>query len=245
MIRLFFSLITALTVLSFSPFQREVPENKKGIEKYEHQRYEEAEEEFRKGSERRSTDAEIAYNLGAALFKKGDLEEARKAWESALTKNPTTETRARIYDGLGAVAAAKQQYREAEQFFERSLRTRPDRDTAANLEIVRRLLKHQEEQKEQQQQQQQEEKQQQEQLQEQQRQEQGQQKKEEEKKEEAQQPHEKEQQAAQSMKEERGKKEEGQKDKAEILAPFRKRKDLQVSPFMLERQGDPQGGQVW
>jgi len=234
--------------------EREVPENRDGIAKYEGKHYDEAGEAFKKGAERREESPEIAYNLGAALFKKGDLEGARKAWESALAKNPSAELKARIYDGLGAAAAARQNYGDAARFFEQALRAHPDRDTAANLEIVRRLLKQQEQQE---QQKQQEQKEQQEQKQEEQKNEQqknDQQNDQQQHKQEQQNAQqaqaqtqeaqkEEQKQAAQAKKEEREKKEP--EDAGAVLAPFRKRKDLQVTPFMLEKQGDPQGGQIW
>jgi len=220
-------LAAALAALAFAPFEREVPENRDGVARYEEKKYDEAGEKFKQGAERREESTELAYNLGAALLRKGDADGARKAWESALAKNPSPELKARIYDGLGVAAATKQQYREAAEFFRRSLQQHPDRDTAANLEIVRRLLKEQEKQQEQQQQQQ---NQQQDQKQDQQQQQQQEDKKE---------------QQQQAAKAEKDKRDKDKKDKAQVLAPFRKRKDLQVNPFMLEKQGEPQGGQIW
>ncbi len=242
--------MATLLAFSFTPFQKEVPENRDGTAKYEEQKYDESSEEFKKGAERREGSPELSYNLGAALLKKGDADGARKAWEGALAQDPSPELRSRIYDGLGALAAGKQQYQEAENFFKRSLQNSPDRDTAANLEIVRRLLKLQQEQqekdkrdqkdqkdeKQEEQKQDQKKDQQQDQKQDQQQQQQQQQQKPEEKKEEQ-------QQAAQAEKKEQ--EEKDKKDEKQMLAPFRQRKNLQITPFMLEREGDPQGGQTW
>ncbi|HSA33333.1 MAG TPA: tetratricopeptide repeat protein [bacterium] len=247
--------LTALLALSFSPFQREVPENRDGTEKYGAQQYDEAGERFEKGGERIENSPELSYNLGAALMKKGDLDGARKAWEKALAQSPAPELKGRIYDGLGALSANRQQYQEAAEFFKRSLRNHPDRDTAANLEIVRRLLQQQQQQQEEkdkgdqkdkkdeeqeqkqqeQKQDQQEQKQDQQQQQQEQKQDQQQQQQEEKKEEQ--------QQAAQAEKKE--KEEKDKKDEKQTLAPFRQRKNLQITPFMLEREGDPQGGQTW
>lgn len=239
-------ILAALGALSFSPFQREIPENRDGTAKYEEQKYDQSSEEFKKGAERRDDSAELSYNLGAALMKKGDLDGARAAWEQALSRGPSPELKGRIYDGLGALSANKQQYQEAENFFKRSLQNHPDRDTAANLEIVRRLLKQQQQQQEEEkdkkdekqegQKQDQKQDQKQEEQQQQQQQQQQQAQKPEEKKEEQ-------QQAAQAGKKEKD--EQDKKDEKQLLAPFRQRKNLQITPFMLEKQGDPQGGQTW
>lgn len=239
--------MAALLVFSFTPFQKEVPENRDGTAKYEEQKYDESSEEFKKGAERRADSPELSYNLGAALLKKGDADGARKVWEGALAQNPSPELKSRIYDGLGALAAGKQQYQEAENFFKRSLQNSPDRDTAANLEIVRRLLKLQQEQQEKDKRDQKDQKdekqedQKQDQKQEEQKQDQQQQQQEQQKPEEK--KEEQQQQAAQAEKKEQ--EEKDKKDEKQMLAPFRERKNLQITPFMLEREGDPQGGQTW
>ncbi len=253
MIRIGMVMLTVPIFLGAAPFEREVPENRDGIAKYEEKRYEEAGEAFKKGAERREESPEMAYNLGASLFKKGDLDGARKAWESGLAKNPSAELKARIYDGLGAAAAAQQNYGDAARFFEQALRAHPDRDTAANLEIVRRLLKQQEQQQKEQEKQKEEEQKQEEQKNEEQKNDQQndqQQNEKDQQKAQQQQPEKQEEQrdeeqkqAAQAAPKEKEQKEP--EDAAAVLAPFRKRKDLQVTPFMLEKQGDPQGGQIW
>ena len=241
-------LLTALAAFSFSPFMREVPENRDGTAKYEEQKYDESSEEFKKGAERRADSPELSYNLGAALLKKGDADGARKVWEGALANNPGPELRSRIYDGLGALSANKQQYQESAEFFKRSLQNHPDRDTAANLEIVRRLLQQQQQQQQQQQEKDQKDEKQEDQRQDQKQEEQKQdQQQQQQQQQEQQQPQEdkkeEQQQAAQAEKKEKEEKEK--KEDQQTLAPFRQRKNLQITPFMLERQGDPQGGQTW
>ncbi|HNW81516.1 MAG TPA: tetratricopeptide repeat protein [bacterium] len=247
-------ILLALPLFSFTPFEKEASESKKGRESYSKGEMDKAGEEFSKASVRLKNNAEAFYNMGNAKLKAGDNEGALDAYRKSLeTGNAVPELKSRIFHNMGNAMTSMKKLEDAEKYYIRSLIEKPQTDTAENLEIVRRMIKQQQQQQQQQEQQkkdQQEQdnkqeeqkdsqdKQEQQEQQEQQKQQEDQAKQDEEKKEEK-------QEVAQAEE----KKDEDEKDKKEdrkaILKQFDQRKNLQISPFMLKKESDSQNGQTW
>lgn len=245
-------ILLALPLFSFTPFEKEASESKKGRESYSKGEMDKAGEEFSKASVRLKNNAEAFYNLGNAKLKAGDNEGALDAYRKSLeTGNAVPELKSRVFHNMGNAMTSLKKLEDAEKYYIRSLIEKPQADTAENLEIVRRMIKQQQEQQQQEQQkkdQQEPDNKQEEQKdpqdpqdkQEQQKQQEDQAKQDEEKKEEKK---EEKQEVAQA--EEKKDEDEKKEERKAILKQFDQRKNLQISPFMLKKESDSQNGQTW
>lgn len=249
-------ILLALPLFSFTPFEKEASESKKGRESYSKGEMDKAGEEFSKASVRLKNNAEAFYNLGNAKLKAGDNEGALDAYRKSLeTGNAVPELKSRVFHNMGNAMTSLKKLEDAEKYYIRSLIEKPQTDTAENLEIVRRMIKQQQEQQKQQQEQQKKDQQEpdnkqeeqkdsqdsqdsqdKQEQQEQQKQQEDQAKQDEEKKEEK-------QEVAQA--EEKKDEDEKKEERKAILKQFDQRKNLQISPFMLKKESDSQNGQTW
>ncbi len=243
---LFFSL---LSLISFTPFEKEAPESKKGRESYAAGDFESAEKEFSKAAGRLEKNGEAHYNSGNAKFKKGDVEGALLEYGRALEATPDDrELRSKIFHNMGNIFAQMGKLNESEKLFIRSLIEKPTEDTAANLEIVRRLIELQEEEEredqdscdqgdESEEKDQEEEK-------------DSREKdsgEEEDKPDDSQEMEEEEKDEEESTALPENKEDEKEEEEVDstILQQFNQRKNLQISPFMLKKDGRSESGQTW
>lgn len=250
--------VIILTILmfllcSFTPFEKEAKESKEGREKYAKGDMEGAEKEFEKASDRLKDSPHAYFDLGNARLKAGKNEEALDAYRKSLETGKADKTlRSGIYHNMGNTFAQMQKLSDAEKMFVKSLIEKPSKEAAENLEIVRRMIKLQEQQKQQQNQNQDQEKKEQEDQENKEEQQENKEQNEEEKKEQQEQQQkqedkekkeqeEKQAQAAQKKDE----KDEEEKDKGQLLKQFKQRKNLQISPFMLQKESDSDSGQTW
>jgi len=263
----FFALLgTMIFLSSFTPFEKEATESREGIQKYEEGDMEQAQEQFEKVSKRLKKSPEAYFDLGNARLKAGKNEEALDAYRKSLeTGKADRSLRSGIYHNMGNTFAKMSKLNDAEKMFVKSLVEDPSKETAENLEIVRRMIKQQEQQKKDQQKKDQKEKKDQEQKDDQNKQEEREkqaqdeqskdkkdQKKEDTEQEEQKQAEKKEQQekdeqekkqASAAQKDE--KKEDDEKKKGQLLQQFKQRKNLQISPFMLQKESESDSGQTW
>ena len=235
-------ILMALPLFSFTPFEKETSESKKGRESYSKGEMDKAGEEFSKASDRLKNSPEAFYDLGNAKLKAGDNEGALDAYRKSLeTGNAVPELKSRIFHNMGNAMASLKKLEDAEKYYIRSLIEKPQADTAENLEIIRRMIT-------QQQQQEQQQKQDQDQKQEEQKDQKDQQ--------DEQQPEQKEDQPSQgeekkdekqkvTQAEEKKDENEKKEEKKALLKQFNQRKNLQISPFMLKKESESQNGQTW
>lgn len=112
--------------------------------------YSEAEIKYRKSLDKEyNTKAE--FNLGDALYKQNNFEEAAKAFSSVSERNTTPEIEANSYYNLGNSLMAQEKYAEAFEAYKKSLKLNPDdEDARYNLEYARwKIIKQQEQQNQQ------------------------------------------------------------------------------------------------
>ena len=249
-----------LLLCSFTPFEKEAKESEEGRKKYEQGDMESAQKQFEKASERLKKSPQAYFDLGNARLKAGKNEEALDAYRKSLeTGKADRSLRSGIYHNMGNTFASMGKLNDAEKMFVKSLIEEPSRESAENLEIVRRMIKQQQQQQQQQKQDQQkkdgqqqenqekqEDQEQKSQDQQKQEDEEQQQKEQEQAQKEEQEKKQEEKQAAAAKKEEdKEDKEEEDKEKGQLLKQFKQRKNLQISPFMLQKERESDSGQTW
>lgn len=120
---------------------------------YNEQNYTAAVEGFRDALEADPTNPRLWFNLGNALAMKGDIEEARRAWQrfQAIEENQTERSKSDY--NLGTSLARNEQYEDALKALREALRKTPDdEDMRFNFEWAQRQLQQQQEEQQQQQQ---------------------------------------------------------------------------------------------
>lgn len=106
---------------------------------YAEERYDAAEQAYRKALQKAPADAQALYNYGNALYKQGKYAEAQQAWEKTLQIALTPTQKADAWHNLGNALAQQGNTEEAIRAYENSLRLRPgDPDTKINLQLARK-----------------------------------------------------------------------------------------------------------
>ncbi|MBN1825809.1 MAG: tetratricopeptide repeat protein [Candidatus Eisenbacteria bacterium] len=127
-------------------------ENADGTRAYGEGSYEEALRHFLAAERERPEEGRLSFNVAAALFRLGRLEEALAAYRGAASDS--TLTAESLY-GAGNVLLQSGKPEEAAEMYKRSLRRDPtDEDVKHNLELALRMMEQQQEQQQQDQQQQ-------------------------------------------------------------------------------------------
>jgi Ca-activated chloride channel family protein len=260
---------TMIFLSSFTPFEKESKESREGRQKYEEGDMEQAQEQFEKASKRLKKSPQAYFDLGNARLKAGKNEEALDAYRKSLeTGKADRSLRSGIYHNMGNTFAKMSKLNDAEKMFVKSLIEEPSKESAENLEIVRRMIKQQEQQKKDQQKKDQEQKEKEDQEKKDEQDQQDQQKQDEqsedqkqnkedqpkedkeqeeqksaEKKEEQEKEEQEKKQASAAKKDE--KKDDDEKEKGQLLQQFKQRKNLQISPFMLQKENESDSGQTW
>lgn len=137
-----FILISLLILLPVADGTRD---GRNGNRAYADGRYEHAAESYRDALRSLRGDEPSAYalqhNLGAALYRSGDVEQAREAFDAAYRGAASAADRARAAYNAGNAALAMSDYASAAEHFRRALRERPnDEDARFNYEFARRRI---------------------------------------------------------------------------------------------------------
>lgn len=123
-----------------------------GNSMYKDQKYTDAEVNYRKALEKEQTLVQGHFNLGDALSKQGKFDEAVKAYENALHRAESKDTKSYAYYNIGNTRAMEQKYQDAVQAYIDALKLKPDdQDTKYNLSYVLEKLRQQQQQQKQQQ----------------------------------------------------------------------------------------------
>ncbi|MBQ4391165.1 MAG: VWA domain-containing protein [Paludibacteraceae bacterium] len=167
-------MLLALTLSVPAMAQKEAPDIRHGNRDYKHEKFDEAELDYRRALDKNNKSYQAHYNLGNSLFRQQKYKEAGEAYQQAerFLDHKNDEQKAelsKVYHNLGNSQYAQQDYGKAVEAYKESLRLNPkDNDTRYNLIKALQMLQMQQQQQQNQQQNQNQQQQQQQQQQEQQ-----------------------------------------------------------------------------
>lgn len=143
--------VLAIVVLLFSSnvfAQSEKEIIKKGNESYGKEEYDKAAEEYKKVTDKTPTNAVAQYNLGNALYKKSNADDAVKAYESAVSNAANPKDKAKAYYNKGVVLQNNKKIPECIDAYKNALKIDPnDEDARQNLQKALFQQKQQQQQK--------------------------------------------------------------------------------------------------
>jgi Ca-activated chloride channel family protein len=120
---------------------------REGNSQYEDQKYSDAEVSYRKALEKEQDLVPGNFNLGNSLYKQDKADEAIRAYENALIKAESKETKAEAHYNMGNALMKGQRYQEAVKSYIEYLKLNPnDQDTKYNLSYALAKLKEQQQQ---------------------------------------------------------------------------------------------------
>lgn len=149
------SLVIIVLCISFASFaQSAIKELRKGNKDYFNHNYKDAEIKYRKSLDLDSTYYKGTYNLGNALYKQKNFQEAAEKYLSLADQKLDKKTKSKIWHNLGNTYVEQQKYQEALNAYKNALKSNPkDMDTKYNYEYARKKLIQQQQYQHQQQQQ--------------------------------------------------------------------------------------------
>ncbi len=116
----------------------------RGNEQYKKGAFDKAAEDYRKAAELNKNNAKAQYNLGNALYKNKQIEEAEKAFEAAGEINPDKQLTANALYNKGVAHSRQKQLMESIGAYKNALKLRPDDQQAReNLQRAINELKKQ------------------------------------------------------------------------------------------------------
>lgn len=115
---------------------------RKGDQAYTRDQYKIAEKHYRSAADLNYSEPQAVYNLGNALYKQGNWEDAAQRYAQAANNAKTTGHRADALHNLGNALLKQRKFEQAVGAYEESLRLRPaDPDTKMNLQMARKKLR--------------------------------------------------------------------------------------------------------
>lgn len=134
--------------------QKEVKHLREGNKQYENNNFKDAEINYRKALEEKADYYKGLFNLGDAMYRQQNYEEAAGIFEKlATTEGMDKYVAARSYHNMGNALLQQKKYQESIEAFKNSLKLNPkDMDTKYNLEYAKKMIQLQQQQQQQQQQ---------------------------------------------------------------------------------------------
>ena len=130
---------------SFS--QKENSLLRQGNRKFENGDYKEAEKDYRKALEMNKESVKGQFNLGTAVYKNNNFEEATKIYDNLAGKNADPDVRSKVFHNLGNSYLQSKEYEKSILAYKNALMANPKNvDTKYNLEYAKMMLKKQQEQ---------------------------------------------------------------------------------------------------
>jgi len=137
-----------LSLASFS--QKENTLLRKGNREYDKGDFKEAEKDYRKALELNNASARGQFNLGTAVYRNNNFEEAAKIYGSLSEKKSDRSTQSKVYHNLGNSFLQAKDYEKSIAAYKNSLMNDPKNlDTKYNLEYAKMMLKKQQQQQQQ------------------------------------------------------------------------------------------------
>ena len=119
-------------------------EVRRGNRDFRKENFSEAEIDYRRALVKDSTSFAASYNLGNTLYRNGDMEQARKSYETLKDAAAVSQYEADYYYNLGNAAAAMEDWQAAVDAYAQSLLRNPgDMDAKENYVYARGKLKDQ------------------------------------------------------------------------------------------------------
>jgi len=132
-------LLIFLNVACFAQSERKLIRD--GNKSYEKNNYKQAEINYRKALTKNKESFSGNYNLGNALYKQKNYEEATKLYQSLTSKKTNKDALARNYHNLGNSLLQDKKFEESINAYKNSLRLNPkDKETKYNLEYAKKML---------------------------------------------------------------------------------------------------------
>ena len=124
---------------------------RKGNSQYFKGNYKDAEVDYNKALINDSTNTKALFNLGDALYKQENYEEALKRFESLVENNLDKKTKSKVYHNIGNTLLKSKKYPESIEAYKKALRYNPtDQDTKYNLSYALKMQQQQQQQQQQQ-----------------------------------------------------------------------------------------------
>jgi Ca-activated chloride channel homolog len=149
----FFYTLTVIFISLYGFAQKDVKLLRQGNKLYDQGKYKEAEMDYRKVLEINKESDKGKFNLGTAVYKEKNFNEATKIFEDLSGKQLDKTTKAKAYHNYGNSLLESKQYEQSIAAYKNSLLNNPaDKDTKYNLEYAKLMLKKQQQQQQQNQQ---------------------------------------------------------------------------------------------
>ncbi len=123
-----------------------------GVDQYKNEKFAEAEESFRKGLDKEYESFVGHFNLGDALYKQENYQDALKSYQNAMAFAESDFQKSKVYHNVGNTLLKAQKVQESIEAYKNSLRLDPDDlETKYNLSYALNMLKQNQDQQQQQQ----------------------------------------------------------------------------------------------
>ena len=120
---------------------------RQGNRKFEKGEYKEAEKDYRKALELNKESEKGQFNLGTAVYKNNNFEEATKIYNNLAEKNTSREVKSKVFHNLGNSYLQSKEYDKSIVAYKNALMNDPkNTDTKYNLEYAKMMLKKQQQQ---------------------------------------------------------------------------------------------------
>lgn len=139
-------LVVILIILSSAVYgQKENKYIRSGNDNYYEDSYKDAEVDYMRALEKNPESVKGQYNLGGALYKQENYEDATKLYGNVASRDADADTRAKAFYNLGNSYVKEQKFQEAIESYKSALRLKPgDMDTKYNLEYAKKMMQKQE-----------------------------------------------------------------------------------------------------
>ncbi len=129
--------------------QKENKHIRSGNDYYEEENFKEAEVDYMKALEAKPESYRGQFNLGGALYKQENFEDATKLYGSLAERDVDVEERANSFYNLGNSFLKAEKYAESVEAYKNALRLNPDdMDAKYNMEYAKKMMQDQEQQQE-------------------------------------------------------------------------------------------------